>query len=406
MIKKLRKKFIIISISSVFIVLALILISLNIANYRQIGKHANELLTIISENDGYFPKPEEANGKKPIPKKISPEAPFSTRFFTSKVDNNINLFSVDTGKIASISTSEAVDYVENVLERGKTKGIIDNYKYQVTQKDYGKLFVFVDISRDLDMFKYYLFNSIRIFLISISGVSILILVFSQRAVIPVAKSYEKQKQFITDVSHELKTPLAIIGTNTEVLEMDFGESEWTKSIRNQVERLSILVSNLINLTRMDEEGREFKMIDFSISDAVEETVEQFIPIFNSHQKKIYLNIDKNISYYGNEESIRQLVSILLDNAAKYSSSHSEIELNLKKEGKKLYLSVINEAENLNKGKLDVLFERFYRPDFSRSTQTGGYGIGLSIAKAIVTKHKGEISAYSSDGNSIIIQTIL
>lgn len=406
MIKKLQRKFIILSISSVFIVLAFILVLLNASNYMQIGNHANEILTIISENNGYFPKSDKEKDKANLPKKISPEAPFSTRYFTAKLDNRLNLISIDTGKIAATSTSEAVDYVDEVLQNKKTKGLINIYKYQVTQKDYGKLIVFVDVSRDLEMFRYFLFNSLLIFLISLSGISILILLLSKKAVEPIAKGYEKQKQFITDASHELKTPLTIISTNAEVLEMTSGENEWTKSIRNQVERLSLLVSSLVDLTRMDEDNSNFKTTDFSLSDAVEETVEHFILVFNSQYKSITINIDKNISYHGNEESIRQLVSILLDNAAKYSNSKSEIKITLKKQGKKSHLSVTNEAEGLKKGNLDILFERFYRTDSSRNIKTGGYGIGLSIAKAITINHKGKISAYSPDGKSITITVIL
>lgn len=406
MIKKLQRKFIILSISSVFIVLAFILVLLNASNYMQIGNHTNEILTIISENNGYFPKSDKEKDKTNLPKKISPEAPFSTRFFTAKLDNKLNLISIDTGKIAATSTSEAVDYVEEILQKEKTKGLINIYKYQVTQKDYGKLIVFVDVSRDLEMFRYFLFNSLLIFLISLSGISILILILSKKAVEPIAKSYENQKRFITDASHELKTPLTIISTNAEVLEMTSGENEWTKSIRNQVERLSLLVSSLVDLTRMDEDSSNFKTTDFSLSDAVEETVEHFILVFNSQYKSITINIDKNISYHGNEESIRQLVSILLDNAAKYSNSKSEIKITLKKQGKKSYLSVTNEAEGLNKGNLNILFERFYRTDSSRNIKTGGYGIGLSIAKAITINHKGKISAYSPDGKSITITVIL
>ncbi len=157
---------------------------------------------------------------------------------------------------------------------------------------------------------------------------------------------------------------------------------------------------------MDEGSSKFKTTDFSLSDAVEETADQFILVFNSQNKNISLNIDKNISYHGNEESIRQLISILLDNAAKYSTSKSEIKLTLKKQGKKSNLSVTNEAEGLNKGNLDMLFERFYRTDSSRNIKTGGYGIGLSIAKAITINHKGKISAYSPDGKSITITATL
>lgn len=406
MIEKLRKKFIIISISSVFMVLAIIVAAMNMGNYAQIGNHANEILEVLSQNDGYFPKPDKNSDKRDLPSKMSPEAPFSTRFFTVKQDRKMGIISIDTGKVAATTTSEAVEYVKEVMKKGKTKGSIGSYKYEIIAKDYGELFIFVDCSRDFEMFYAFLLNSFGIFIIGLLGISVLILLFSKKAIAPVAEAYEKQKQFITDASHELKTPLAIIASNTEVLEIEHGESQWTKSTIKQVGRLANLVSSLVSLTRMDEQGNSFEMMTFCLSDAVMETAEPFIELCRSQSKLLILSIDENLSYYGNEEAIRQLVEILLDNALKYASLNNEIKLSVKKKGKKYYIAISNMAANLSGGDLNLLFERFYRPDVSRSSDTGGYGIGLSIAQAIVLKHKGKITADNINGDSIIITVVL
>lgn len=227
------------------------------------------------------------------------------------------------------------------------------------------------------------------------------LVFSKKAIAPIAESYEKQKQFITDAGHELKTPLAIINTNVEVIEIDYGESQWTKSIHNQVFRLSDLVESLVSLTRMDEEKNQLTKKDFSLSDLVLEASEQFFEMSKLCDKQLVLEVEENISYHGNKQAISQLLSILIDNALKYGLKDNPIRVELKKQGKKIFLQTTNRAENLSTGNYDILFDRFYRADSSRNSKLKGYGIGLSLAKAIVLKHKGKITAKSPNGKTII-----
>jgi signal transduction histidine kinase len=406
MVEKLRRKFIIICVGAVFTVLFFIAFFTNLSNYSQIGRNADELLNILVENDGYFPREKDHKPEYKLPPKMSPEAPFSTRFFTVKIDNAGNLIQVDTGKMASTSTKEAVQYTNKVLESNKIGGFMNNYKYTIAVKDYGYLLIFVDCGRDLQMFYSFLKSSITICVIGILAVFILVLIFSKRAIRPIVESYEKQKQFITDASHELKTPLAIINTNTEVLEIDYGQSQWTESIHNQVSRLSTLVEGLVSLTRMDEERNEFLKTDFSLSNLVIETVGQFQQLSKNYNKELLLQIEKDVFYYGNEEAIMQLISILIDNALKYSLKDSVITISLKKQGKRYILETTNEVENLPIGNYNMLFERFYRLDNSRNRKLGGYGIGLSIGKAIVLKHKGKITAESHNGRTIIFSVQL
>lgn len=406
MVEKLRRKFIITSVGAVFIVVFVIAFVSNFSNYLQIGKNADGLLNILAENDGYFPKEKNPKLGYKLPPKISPEAPFSTRFFTVRMDVNRSLIDVDTGRIASTSTEEALQYANKVLRSKKISGFIDGFKYTVVEKDYGILCIFVDCGRDLQMFYSFLKSSIMICIVGILSVFILVLISSKRAIRPITESYEKQKQFITDASHELKTPLAIISTNTEVIELDYGENQWTKSIHNQISRLSSLIESLVTLTRMDEESNELLKENFSLSDAVVEVVEQFQELSKSYNKELLLDVEDNIIFYGDEQAIYQLLSILIDNALKYSSIDSVVNISLKKQGERCILETVNEAENLVIGSYNMLFERFYRLDSSRNSSMGGYGIGLSIAKAIVLKHKGNITANSHDGKSIIFSVQL
>jgi len=401
MVEMLRRKFILISVSAVFIVVFAIGLFSNLTTYFQIGRNADELLHILAENDGFFPKPNFLDSQYKLPSKLSPEAPFSTRFFTVKMDESENLISVDTGKIFSISIDQALAYANTVLQSENMSGFKDDYKYLVVNKEYGSLLVFVDIRRDLQIFHLFLRGSLITGIIAIIAVFIIVLIFSKNAIAPVAESYEKQKQFITDAGHELKTPLAIINANAEVLEMNYGESQWISSILKQVLRLSNLVESLVSLTRMDEARYQLANSKFSLSALVEETVEQFREMSRMYDKKLVVEVEENCNYYGNEQSIGELVSLLIDNSLKYSRKESLIKVELKKQGKKYILKTKNEADDLSIGNYDLLFERFYRADSSRNSKLEGYGIGLSIAKSIVLKHKGKITAESPDGKTII-----
>ncbi|MGL4362028.1 MAG: sensor histidine kinase [Cellulosilyticaceae bacterium] len=402
MIEELRKKFILVSVISVFVVLATITITLNVVNYIQIQVRADELLTVISDNDGKLPKPiyEAEFIQGPYKKEKDPF--FSARYFSVKENNQGDILAVGIDRVPNLTNEEAIMYGDWVVEKGDSKGMVANFRYRVVTNNQGRLVIFLDCSRDIEMFRAFMINTIFISLIGIAAVFILVLVFSRTAIKPIIEAYEKQKRFITDASHELKTPLTIISTNTDVLEMDYGESEWSKSIKNQIVKLSLLVSNLVTLLRMDEETESIKAVDFSLSDAVIETVTPFALLFEADNKSLKMNVEKNISYYGNEEMIRELISIILDNASKYSAPNTEVEVVLKKQGRKYVFIIENQANGLQKGVLDYYFERFYRNDESRNSQSGGHGIGLSIAKAIVKKHKGKITAFSPDGKKFVL----
>ncbi|MEG2000128.1 MAG: HAMP domain-containing sensor histidine kinase [Evtepia sp.] len=402
MIQALKRKFILTAVTSVCIVLFVFVSTINLFNYLQIGKHADEILSLLSENDGHFPK----NGKHdPHAQKLSPEDPFSTRFF-SVVFQNGTLLNADTGKVAAISTAEAQAYAGKAFRLGKNEGRIENYRYLTTQKSYGTLIVFVDCERELVLFQSFLVNTVLVSLLGMFAVFLLVCIFSKYAIKPIAENYAKQKQFITDASHELKTPLAVISANAEVLDLDFGENEWTKSILRQTARMDGLIAHLVALARLDEERANLSMTDFSISDAIAEAAEPFLFLAQANNNTLSISVEPHLSFFGHEPSIRQLVSILLDNAVKYAKQNTMILLALKQVGKHLSLSVQNQTALPLSFAPDLLFERFYRADSSRNSQTGGHGLGLAIAKAIVLKHKGKINAHCPNESSIIFVVTL
>lgn len=233
-------------------------------------------------------------------------------------------------------------------------------------------------------------------------VLILVIIFSKIVLRPVAQSYEKQRQFITDAGHELKTPLTIIDANTEVIEMENGESQWTKSIRNQVERLTSMVGQFITLSKMEEKNENFHKTDISLNIILNESLEPFDAVFLSKNIKINTFSEKDIHISGDEKLLRQLFEILIDNAAKYASENSTFSISMKRKSRKNMLTFENESDTISEGNLDILFDRFYRTDASRNSATGGSGIGLSVAKSIVTLHGGTIHAKSDDGKKIQI----
>lgn len=408
MIGKLRKKFIAVSVLSTFIVLSVIMSGIHIMNYNRIERNSDRMLSLIAENDGRMPfgKPKfekdkrEDFAKRDIPH-FSPETPYETRYFSVVIGQNGIVERSDTGKIAAIDTERAVQYAKEIYNSNKISGFEENYRFLKSEKDGTTIITFLDCTRELEGFRSFIIISIIVSALGLLAVSALIVIASKVILKPVEESYKKQKQFITNAGHEIKTPLTIIDANTEVIEMINGESEWTESIKNQVKRLSSLTADLISLSRMEEESR-FVMNDFPISDVVEEECDVFKGMAEIKGKELTSEIEKNLSYNGDEKAIRQLTSILLDNAIKYTDENGAINVKLKKSGRKINLSVYNTVESITKEDTDRMFERFYRADSSRNSETGGYGIGLSIASAIVSAHKGKINAETDDGKSLKI----
>lgn len=407
MIKTLRFKFLWIAMLSVFLVLSAIIGIANIMNYYQVQERTNQRLQFLVENKGKLPeRPQKTRGKEweKSPKHMSPELPFELRYFTILMGEKEQVISIDTRKIAAISTKEAEHYAQEVAKKSKKTGFYKQYKYTKIQDENGELYIFLDCSRELEPFYSFCISSIVASVVGMIGVFLLLLWFSNLILKPVTESYEKQKRFITDVSHEIKTPLTIIHANAEVLEIEQGENAWLTSIKNQVNRLTNLTEKLIFLSKMEEEMNVAKK-EFSVSNLAKEVGETFQTVAMMKEKEFQMEVQQNISYFGEENSIRQLFSLLLDNAIKYSTENGKIVFSVEKKDKKLYIQIKNTTNGMNIEEMEQLFERFYRIDSSRNSKTGGYGIGLSIVKAIVSSHKGTIKV-KQEGNWIVFSCIL
>ncbi|MGN1082748.1 MAG: sensor histidine kinase, partial [Candidatus Avispirillum sp.] len=223
----------------------------------------------------------------------------------------------------------------------------------------------------------------------------------------IAESYEKQKRFITDAGHEIKTPLTVIAANADILEMEQGENECLADIKQQTERLRGLTEDLVTLARMEEAGEGLPKIEFPLSEVVSETVRPFGAIARQQNKELTCDICPMITLKGNDKVIRRLISVLTDNALKYSPEGSTVRISLEKQNRTARLTVFNETENeIKNGDIAHVFDRFWRADGSRNSETGGHGIGLSIAKNAVSAHNGKINASTRDGHSFQIEVLL
>ena len=403
MIRKLRFKFILLSMAAVFLVLSLIIAGINVVNYRGVIREADALLDILSENRGSFPRgPGDGKGGR-LPPNMSQEVPYETRYFSVLLSRTGELIQTDTSRIVTVEQSAAEALARSVLQEGQSRGFSGNFRYAVSTEGETTRILFLDCGRKLDAFRSFLFASIAISLLGYVVVLLLIAFFSNRIVRPMAESYEKQKRFITDAGHELKTPLTIISADVDVLAMDLGENEWLEDIQKQTRRLTALTEDLVYLSRMEEAEVFLTMIDFPFSEAVSEAASSFQALAQTQNKVFLCDIQPMLSLKGDERAIQQLVSILLDNALKYSPQGGSVRLTAEKQNRTLLLSVGNTTENqVSKEQLNLLFERFYRTDLSRSARTGGYGIGLSVAKAIAEAHNGKIQARTEDGHSLLV----
>lgn len=401
MIKSLKKKFILISVFTTTFVIALVFLIINVIYYTNTTNHSDEVINKIKNDDNILVNLLEeysVNGKKGI---LTSDKLFFNAVFVAELDEDKNIINI-YNRGNDVETKEFYSLVERAISKKHTNGYVDYYRYAYATKSYGNFVVFVDCERELVMFFDFVKNSIIIALIIIGGVSLLVTVLSQKIIAPIEENYRKQKQFITDASHELKTPLTIISSNADVLEMEVGKSKWIGNIHNQIERLTHLINSLVAFSRV-EEREHIEKTRFSMTELVKSRVEDFEEMASFNSKEIEATIEENIHYFGESQTIMQVVDILLDNAIKYADNNSKIHLSLYNSKKFIHLVVKNNAQGVKQGDLSKVFDRFYRLDESRNSKIKGYGIGLSLANLIVEKHDSYAFAYAPEDNEFVVE---
>ncbi len=411
MINQLKRRFVLIAMCGMVLITLVIVGAINLINYAGVKSTIKETLHFISINEGHFP--EDGEDKKPgmsdvgEPEKFEfgksdkfkpgPESRFTTRFFAVWYDEDGKVTDVNTKNTASFSEDEAKEYTDKILSESAEEGRIENCCYVRTKTGNRTLVVCLDCSRDFEKCRQLAVISGIVAAASLLVEFLILCALAGRVVRPIVISNEKQKEFITDAGHELKTPITIISANTEVIEMTDGSSEWTESIKRQTARMTGLVNELVNLARLDEHKKVPKSAGIVMNDVICDVVGMFRGPAAGRQLEIETDVSEEVVVRGDEEDIRQILVIFLDNAVKYAEEKSRILVRLSLKGKNAYADVFNSCLLPEGFDTSKLFERFYRVDKSRSRETGGSGLGLSIAAAIAENNRN-LSVNAKTGN--------
>lgn len=433
MVKQLQKKFIISAMLAVTILLVVLIGGINVFNYLTTSGDNDRLMEMLcysfetstkwnadttdntqppqsingtqqnttdasgNQNNPDFP-PQDNGTKPPDDKKNNgfgrhdKNAVDSARYAAVAIDKNGNIIRTDVTHISSLTEEEATAITEALKNTAAGTGTYSGFQYRIseTKRAEGKVIILLDNGMQISSFFTVLFISVGAGIFGWLMMLLLVILLSRKTIAPVARSIEKQKQFVTNAGHEIKTPLAIILANTDAMELHNGENKWSRNIRAQTLRLSGLMQNLLMLAKMDESSTKLPMCEFDISTAAEDTVGAFIEPAALKGIMIEQDIKKGIRLSGNRDSIVQLMTVLLDNAVKYTESGGVIRAELYGSEKNITLSIANTCEPIDHP--EKLFDRFYRGDSARTQKNGGYGIGLSVAQAIAELHKGSITA--------------
>ncbi|SKB89730.1 hypothetical protein SAMN06296386_10877 [Lachnospiraceae bacterium] len=430
MIQKLQRKFIIIAMGSLLAVMLVVLGLINLISVYQMTDEIRVKLDMISANSGQLPSYEDIENSKHL--YFTAEFPYETRYFSVVLNEEGKVLDMEMSHISSVDTLGASEYANVAISSNHPIGYIradDNdsiaygiferkrlakdkrkfwsmsYAYKVTkQEDENYLVVFLDYTREHEKVQNIMKLSAGIGLAAYFVVFVLVAVLSRRAIAPVIQSFEKQRQFVTNAGHELKTPLAIISANTEIIQMMNGDNEWTTSTLNQIKRLTLLVNNLIRLARMEENDENIVIEKVIISDLFKETTESFGSILEKDGKKLVLSIEPGLEIMTDKNLVQELISIMMDNAVKYCDENGEVRAVLSHRGKRVKLRFLNNYAAGAGADYSRFFDRFYRADQSHNSAKKGFGIGLSMAQEIVSTLKGKISVGWKDG--IVMFTII
>lgn len=404
MFRRLRIQFIVVATVAVVVMLITIIGILNASKYATSENRINKILDLLSDNNGVLP--DEDIVEKILGRKTNSDIIIQYRYFSAQVDSSNKVITMNTEHIANLSDTDVVFYVKKILSGGKIYGSFTTtdgqklaYKFNVNEADNSKLIVALDITRYSEDRADLIETSVFIFFSNLVFFIIIFVIFSGKVMMPFMENYRNQRAFITNAGHELKTPIAIISANNELCEMLYGENEWTQSTKDQIQRLTELINRLVVLARFEEQSNVVA-VNINFSNIVEKSSKSFKSLAIKGGKNFESDIQKDIFISGDEGALYELINILIDNANKYCDEDGTIGVRLSQHGitfKKAKLVVYNtykEGKNIDYSKF---FERFYREDKSHNSSVSGYGVGLSIARNIINRHKGKIHVtYKND----------
>lgn len=411
MLNRLRWRFVLVSMLSLFLVLLIFIAGIGLINYRILTREQDQLLMGIAQGGMRPPVPPQSGAenrpegwRRPGGFVPAPEAQFTTRFFTVRIGSARTVSSSMLDYIASISKEEAQSYALSVYAAGRSFGYYQGFRYYMYEEEGETVCVFLNCSAQLQFLRTLMAVSAAAASGLLLFVGVAVYFLSKRAIRPFSQSIEQQKRFITDASHEIKTPLTSISTSADLLSLECEDNEWVQNIQKQCSRLGRLVGDLVELARLDETKPFSDFSDFSLSEAAYEAAEPFAALAAAKGFVYAEHIADGLFLHGERAAIQRLLSILLDNAVKYCVQGGTIRLDVYAKKRGCRIDVFNSCKRLDDPEhLSRLFERFYRLDPSRAKESGGYGVGLSIAQGIVKAHGGSIRAKSESGNSILFR---
>lgn len=391
--------------AAISLLLLVLVGTINLANILIVDRQTDQLLLKLAESEGLYIPPQDLPEKlPPFPDMPTPDDMMGTRYFFVRFDSGGHVIQINTSNILAVSEAEAQELAQGLRSAGSEDGTTGNFKYNTThaRDQKSSLMIFLDISSQQRSVWTVLLASLSVGVLCWLAMLLPVILLSKRAIHPIARNMEKQKQFVSNAGHEIKTPLAIILANTDALELHEGESKWSRNIRTQAERLSGLMQNLLILARSDEVQNVLPATEFSLSLLLEETLDFYSQTVETRRLELQAAIQPDILIRANRDSMMQLISILLDNATKYTPEGGSIFASLSRESRTVSLQIKNSCQTPPEEDMEKLFDRFYRSDSARTQKNGGYGIGLSAARAIAGANRGKITAAYNERQKMIV----
>lgn len=405
MYRQFKRQFITYAMLVVGFVLFALVAVLNMTSYRDMYRRADFVTQLITEHDGYFPKDMSDQIDSMVKHGLTSESPYSTRYFSVFSLPGRDILRTNRDNIVSISGEEIQAKVYAVMTGTETIGDEGRFRFRKTNVPEGTLTVFLDMTQSRQVFLDSFKNSLWLLLAALLLVWIIIWLLAGKAIRPIVDTIEKQKVFINDAGHELKTPLSIISSSADVIELTHGKGQWTDSIHRQVSRMDHLIQDMLMLSHYDQ-LKELELTRVDLVALLEEMAEELFPMLKDKQLHLKLELPEALWVEGNKQSLAILFRLLLDNAIRYTDRQESITVWSSSSAGSVTICITNPYPDFPDDQLEAIFERFHRADTSRSRNTGGSGIGLALARTVAQANGASLRALKPDSEHISFQVQL